>query len=205
MYSDYGYGGYGGYGGRTSTSTAIILILAVIAGIVLYCTFLSRKNEGKFHGFLGLLYEGLSFQRLFTETVLRIAYIITVIYLVVSGLFLLLSGEVVISLVMIIGGNIAARLMFEAALIILIICRNTTEINKKLGGKASNISFDPIQPEIKKEDIISGIKKVENKFSQPQKTNSEPTKEMKTCSNCGKELEADAVFCVHCGTKMNNE
>ena len=39
----------------------ISAILAVIGGIVLYFTFLSKKNEGKFTGFLGWMYDFLTF------------------------------------------------------------------------------------------------------------------------------------------------
>ena len=37
--------------------TIVSVILAIIGGIVLYFTFLSKKNEGKFTGFLGWLYD----------------------------------------------------------------------------------------------------------------------------------------------------
>ena len=39
--------------------TIVSVILAIIGGIVLYFTFLSKKNEGKFTGFLGWLYDFL--------------------------------------------------------------------------------------------------------------------------------------------------
>ena len=39
------------------------LILAIVGGILIYFLFLSKKNEGKFKGFLGWLYDFLSFKR----------------------------------------------------------------------------------------------------------------------------------------------
>ena len=43
--------------------TIVSVILAIIGGIVLYFTFLSKKNEGKFTGFLGWLYDFLTFKK----------------------------------------------------------------------------------------------------------------------------------------------
>ena len=45
--------------------TIVSVILAIIGGIVLYFTFLSKKNEGKFTGFLGWLYDFLTFYSCF--------------------------------------------------------------------------------------------------------------------------------------------
>ena len=84
----------------------ISAILAVIGGIVLYFTFLSKKNEGKFTGFLGWMYDFLTFKKM------MIAFLMTLVF-----------------------GNIAARVGYELFLVTLVICRNTTDINKKLGNK----------------------------------------------------------------------
>ena len=37
----------------------IALILAIVGGLIVYFLFLSKKNEGRFTGFLGWLYDFL--------------------------------------------------------------------------------------------------------------------------------------------------
>jgi len=38
-------------------------------------------------------------------------------------------------LIMLIGGNLLIRVIYEIAIVLLVICRNTTEINKKMANK----------------------------------------------------------------------
>lgn len=109
----------------------IALILAIVGGIVLYFTFLSKKNEGKFTGFLAWIHDFLSFKKMFAEVLLRIGYLITAIYVTLSS-FSLIGSNFLGFLMNLVLGNILVRIIFEFLLIALVICRNTTEINKKL-------------------------------------------------------------------------
>ena len=68
----------------------ISAILAVIGGIVLYFTFLSKKNEGKFTGFLGWMYDFLTFKKMMIENLLKILYLIAAIFITL-GSFALIS------------------------------------------------------------------------------------------------------------------
>ena len=109
----------------------IALILAIIGGIALYFTFLSKKNEGKFTGFLGWLYDFLSFKKMFAEVLLRIGYLIATIHVTLSS-FSFIGTNFLVFLMYLILGNVIIRIIYEFLLIALVICRNTTEINKKL-------------------------------------------------------------------------
>ena len=112
----------------------ISAILAVIGGIVLYFTFLSKKNEGKFTGFLGWMYDFLTFKKMMIENLLKILYLIAAIFITL-GSFALISTSFIAFLMTLVFGNIAARVVYELFLVTLVICRNTTDINKKLGNK----------------------------------------------------------------------
>ena len=114
----------------------ISLILAVIGGILIYFLFLNKKNEGKFNGFVGWLYDFLSFKKMFMEALLKIIYLIVALFITLSS-FASIGTNFIAFLLTLIVGNIIARLIYEFALILLIICRNTTEINKKLSKKDS--------------------------------------------------------------------
>ena len=50
----------------------VSLVLAIVGGIVLYFTFLKKDNEGKYTGFLGWMYDFLTFKKLTIENVLKI-------------------------------------------------------------------------------------------------------------------------------------
>ena len=112
----------------------VSIILAVIGGILIYFLFLSKKNEGKFKGFVGWLYDFLSFKKMFMEALLKITYLIVALYITLSS-FALIGSNFIGFLAMLIIGNVVARLVYEFSLLLLVICRNTTEINKKLSKK----------------------------------------------------------------------
>lgn len=109
----------------------ISAILAVIGGIVLYFTFLSKKNEGKFKGFLGWMQDFLTFKKMLIENLLKVTYLILTIFVTLSSLGM---GNILAVLLSLLIGNLAVRLVYEFSLILLIMCRNTTEINKKLSN-----------------------------------------------------------------------
>ena len=112
----------------------VSIILAIIGGILIYFLFLSKKNEGKFNGFVGWLYDFLSFKKMFMEALLKITYLIVALYITLSS-FALIGTSFIAFLAMLIIGNVVARLVYEFSLLLLVICRNTTEINKKLSKK----------------------------------------------------------------------
>ena len=77
--------------GMASSSSAsaiwsiISVVLAVVGGIVLYFTFLRKKNDGKFKGFLGWLYDFLTFKKMMIEEILRVCYLIMAIFITLAS------------------------------------------------------------------------------------------------------------------------
>ena len=112
----------------------ISLVLAVVLGIICYFTFLSKRNEGKFTGFLGWMYEFLSFKKMVIENILKVLYLIVAIFITLSS-FALISSSFLAFVGYLILGNLFARICYELFLVVLIICRNTTDINNKLDNK----------------------------------------------------------------------
>jgi len=109
----------------------IAAVIAVVGGIVLYFTFLSRKNDGRFKGFVGWIYDFLSFKKLTIENILKLTYLILAIFTTL-GSFASIPTSFVLFLVILILGNLVLRILYEVSLVLLVICRNTTEINTKL-------------------------------------------------------------------------
>lgn len=112
----------------------VSIVLAIVGGILIYFLFLSKKNEGKFTGFLGWLYDFLSFKKMFLETLLKITYLIVALYITLSS-FALIGSSFLGFLMTLIVGNIVARVVYEFSLVLLVICRNTTEIAKNTSKK----------------------------------------------------------------------
>ena len=83
--------------------TIVSVILAIIGGIVLYFTFLSKKNEGKFTGFLGWLYDFLTFKKMMIENVLKILYIIVALFVTLSSFGLISISFLAFLLTLVIG------------------------------------------------------------------------------------------------------
>ena len=114
----------------------ISLVLAIVGGILVYFLFLSKKNEGKFTGFLGWLYDFLSFKKMFLEALLKITYLIVAIYITLSS-FAIIGTSFLGFLGTLVIGKLIARVVYEFSLILLVICRNTTEIARNT-KKSSN-------------------------------------------------------------------
>ena len=144
MYSSYsGYGNNSAMNSLLKSSSAsaensvwviISAVIAVIGGIVLYFTFLSKKNEGKYTGFLGWMYEFLTFKKMVIENILKILYIVIASFITLAS-FAVISKSFLSFIIVLVVGNLVTRIMYELFLVVLIICRNTTDISKKLDKK----------------------------------------------------------------------
>lgn len=142
MVSDYGYEAGSDFAGMTNMPDMagsviiwiVIAAISLIGGLVLYFTFLSKKNEGKFKGFLGWVYEFLNFKKFTIEAILKITYLIFMIFITLSS-FAIIPTSPIGFIAMLTLGNLVLRLVYEISLIMLIICRNTTDINNKLNKK----------------------------------------------------------------------
>ncbi len=124
----------------------ISLVVAVVGGIALYFTFLSKKNDGKFNGFLGWLYDTLTFRNMVVEMLLKIFYLVLAIFITLYSLGLI-AVNILLCLGLLIFGNLFVRIAYELVLISIINCRNTTEINKKLNKMMPKEETEVEKPE----------------------------------------------------------
>lgn len=109
--------------------TIISAILAIVGGLVIYFLFL--KNDKKFNNFLDKVRDFLNFKSLLLEEILKITYLISALFITLSS-FGLISVSFVSFIVTLIFGNIALRIIYELSILLIKICKNTTEINSKL-------------------------------------------------------------------------
>ena len=224
------FGNYN-YGYSSSASNALVgliicIVLAFAGGIVLYCTFLSKKNNGKFTGFLGWLYDTLSFNSLLLELLMKICYLILAGFITLYSIVLLFTpgAGFLTFLLLLVFGNIAVRIIYEFMLIIVIICRNTSEINKRLGGSGSGFkeaTFGPgtFKQAAQNQPQYQQPAPQQNAYQQPPvyqapaqqppayqqpayqaPADAQPAADQPVfCAECGTRIEPGSAFCPNCG------
>lgn len=111
--------------------TIISAVVAVAGTVCIFVLFLNKKNENKFKGFLGWLYDFLQFKNLVIEFALKATYIAFAIFLTLSS-FSTIGTSFVMFLVELILGNILLRILYEGLILFIKICNNVSEINKKI-------------------------------------------------------------------------
>ena len=115
--------------------TIVAAVLAVVGGILLYFLFLSPKREGKYNKFFNWMYDFLSFKKMFIENLLKITYLILALFITLISFGMPNFLTILCTLVL---GNLCVRVAYEFSLVLLIICRNSTEINQKLSAKCED-------------------------------------------------------------------
>ena len=116
-----------------NTWLIVSAVIAIIGGIFGYILFVANKKD-EYKGFLGWLHDFLNFKTYFVEMVLKVLYIITAIYITL-GSFSFIGQSVATFFLVLIFGNIIARIGYELILMMITLVNNTTDINKKLSGK----------------------------------------------------------------------
>ena len=108
----------------------LALLVIVAGGLALYFLFVRKPNTYK--GSAAKLHDIFTFRTFFTEKLIRALYCIVAVAIDVYSVLLLFSHFFAALFVFVVG-NLVARITFEYALLPLVLCRNTQEINRKLG------------------------------------------------------------------------
>ncbi len=181
------------YGGVSNAGAiGVCFLVAIIGGILLYFLFLTPKNDKKFTGFMGWLYDFLAFKKLLVEAILKVIYLISACFITLLGIVSLFDSFV-LGIAIIVLWNIILRISYEFLLVLIIICKNTSEINKKISGKdTSEADMFVSQVEIPKSVV--------EQFT--AKTSPTTTAEPEVfCKSCGQKMKIDSTFCPNCGQK----
>lgn len=135
---------YGSYGSQLVSSSAdagvwaiVSLLVAICGGIVLYFTFLNKDNAKNYQGATKKLYDFLSFKTLSLEAILKICYLVIAIFITITS-FSYISTSIIAFLLYLVIGNIVARIVFESALLVIMMYHKLNEINDKLAVKKEN-------------------------------------------------------------------
>ena len=110
----------------------IATVLAVILGIVLFCTFLKKNNEGRFSGLKGKIYNALTFNRFYAENIIKFLYVIAACVITVIGAVYIVMGAFVAGVCTIVIGNIVLRIVMELLLMFVILCKKSVSVDRRL-------------------------------------------------------------------------
>jgi len=119
---------------NAETWETIGLVLGIIGAVLTYFLFLRKENENKYTGFVKNLYDFLSFKYMSLEFFIKILYMFAAIFITVYS-FSLISYNFLAFLVYLIVGNVAARLIAEFCLLLLMIYKKITEIRDSVHNK----------------------------------------------------------------------
>ena len=129
---DYGYNSLN-YS-TPSLGSLVWIIIALIASIVgcfvIYFLFVKKDNKLS-NKKLEWLREFLRFDKMLIESILKIAYIFVALFITL-GSFALIGTSFLSFLLVLVVGNLMARVMYESLLIKIMIWKNTTEIKNKV-------------------------------------------------------------------------
>lgn len=105
-------------------------VLAIIGGIAVYILFLN-KNEKISNKKIAWIKDFFNFKNLIIEKILKITYVMLTIFVTLTS-FNLIGINFAGFLLQLIGENVILRIIYEGLLLIIMIWKNTTEINKKM-------------------------------------------------------------------------
>lgn len=131
----YGYNNYDSLLSTTSRVNGILVwtiisvVVALVGGITLYFVFL--KSNKKYTGFVAKLKDFLNFKSLLLEEILKVSYMVLAIFITLYS-FGLIGTSVISFFLTLILGNLALRISYELSILLIKICKNTSEINDKL-------------------------------------------------------------------------
>ncbi len=153
--SNYGIYNTPSFSSSVDVWAIVSFLVALCGGIVLYFTFLNPRNAENYTGSTKKIYDFLSFKTMSLEAILKICYLVLAIFITISS-FSLISTSFVAFLLTLVLGNVMVRIVFEGALLILMIYRKLCDINSKMSPLKEN----------KKEDSKKDDKKIEVKFEE---------------------------------------
>lgn len=127
---------FSSYSTVVTVFTIIASVLAVAGTVLFYIFIYPEKKAEKLPKFLQIARDIFTFKDLLIETILKGLYILSTLFVVIWGFFLLFGPTVLVGLLFMIIGPIAVRFSYEIVMMGILLLKNVIEINKKLKNKA---------------------------------------------------------------------
>lgn len=152
--------------GTWVTILLVMAAMAAIAATVLFCIFmLPEKKAAKLPKLLKVIRDILDMKELYLEKVLKVVYICCTLFCVIAGALMFFFGfgrsywgsfqwYGGYGLLLMIGGPIALRLMFEAVMMFVLLVKNTMQINAKLKAEEAPAEEKVEEPAPAKPEVV---------------------------------------------------
>lgn len=145
---------YSYYHGSNPVVTVILFLIALVGGICAYLMFVKSDEEPKDPRLLKLK-EFLSFKKMIIEGLLKATYIVFALFVTLYSFQIMVGTSFITGLMLLILLNIMLRIGYEASLIVLLIWRNTSDINKKLGkSELTGLESTGLESEVEAETKV---------------------------------------------------
>ena len=126
MYSNYGLEHAVESVAYAAMWTVVSLVIAIIGGVLVYFLFIKGKDLKLSDG-LKKFRDLLDFKIMLIEPILKILYLVFTIFVILTS-FNLITTNFLAFLLMLILGPVIIRIIYEASLMLLMICKNTKVI-----------------------------------------------------------------------------
>lgn len=186
------------FNGFVSVMAVLGLVIGVIGAFVIFFWFMSGKNENHFTGRLKKAYDFLHFRFYIIEGILKFCYVLMACICTTVGIFLTVSiiaiGPGVILLV---GGNLAVRIVYEFLLMLVLACRHLGDISRQM-----KTFPDQEFPAVRAEEKPEPDRQVSMEAAAAVVMESQA--KACYCPHCGTKCSTDYTYCNMCGTKLQN-
>ena len=128
----YTTGSLGGmnYSSSAGVWTIVAFVIAICGAIIGYFMFVKPEKSYP-NKFVNWLRSFLNFNEMLIEPILKVTYLFLAIFITLSS-FSVISVSFLYFLIMLVLGNLAIRVIYEASMMMVGIWKNTKEINNKL-------------------------------------------------------------------------
>lgn len=131
---------------RTNTAAILGAVGTLAAVIWLYIAVIPAKKDGKLNNkFLQILHNIFNFKSLLIEKILKLCYVFSTCFVIISGFFMLFSTEqysygyysrkesmAIPGLLLMVVGPIVLRLAYEAIMMFIILVKKVISIDNKI-------------------------------------------------------------------------
>ena len=108
----------------------VSFVLAIVGAICGYFLFIKPKNKQK-NKYLTWFHEFMNFKKMLIEDLLKIFYAFALLFVTLSS-FAFISESFLLFVLFLTLGNLLVRVAYEGVLMLIMIWKNTNEINKKM-------------------------------------------------------------------------
>lgn len=173
----------------------VAAVLAVVGTVLLFIFVLPGDKRAALPTVGKWIHDFLNFKSLIVEAVLKFLYILSTIFVILTGIFTLFTenyfgqSNAVKGLLTIVLGPLTVRLGFELLMLLILLTKNVIGINRRLASADETIDDIEFKPGLR------ALLRTEPDVVETVETDV-------TCPSCGGMVAEEQPFCSTCGNKL---